>query len=72
MKLDQLRRAYQSAVNKWITAIKQEAALASVPHSLAKVDKWEKAHFKEDAMRNKVLAAKKRYEDALRNEFFGF
>lgn len=72
MKLDQLQRAYKLAVNKWIAAIKEEAALASVDHSLAKVDKWEKAHFKEDGMRKRVLAAKKRYEDALRKEFFGF
>ena len=72
MKLDQLQRAYKLAVNKWIVAIKEEEALASVKHSLAKVDRWERAHFKEDGMRKRVLAAKKRYEDALRKEFFGF
>ena len=37
-----------------------------------KLDKWEDASFKEDALRNKVKAAKKRYEDALREKFFGF
>lgn len=72
MKLDQLQRAYKSAVNKWIAAIKKEEALASVEHSLAKVDRWEKAHFEEERMRKKVLAAKAQYEDALRKEFFGF
>lgn len=72
LKLDQLQRAYKLAVKKWIAAIKEEEALASVAHSIAKVDKWEKAHFKEEDIRNKVLAAKKRYEDALREKFFGF
>ena len=46
--------------------------LASVNHSVAEVDKWEGAHFKEEDARNKVKAAKKQYEDALREKFFGF
>ena len=36
------------------------------------VDKWEAAHFAEDDIRSKVKAAKKKYEDALREKFFGF
>ena len=71
-ELDQMQDAYKAAVEEWIAAIKQEEALASVNHSIAEVDKWEAAHFKEDEIRNKVKAAKKRYEDALRQEFFGF
>jgi len=59
-------------VEEWIAAIKREEALASVNHSIAEVDKWEAAHFKEDEIRSKVKAAKKRYEDALRQKFFGF
>ena len=51
---------------------KQEEALASVNHTVAEVDKWEDASFKEDALRNKVKTAKKRYEDALREKFCGF
>ena len=39
---------------------------------VAEVDKWEGAHFKEDEIRNKVKAAKKKYEDALPKKFFGF
>lgn len=72
LKLDQLQRAYKLAVKKWVAAIKEEEALASVAHSVAKIDKWEKAHFKEDDIRKKVLAAKKRYEDALREKFYDF
>ena len=71
-ELDQLRSAYQAAVEEWIAAIKQEEALASVDHSIAEVDQWEQAHFKEDEIRSKVKAAKKRYEDGLRKKFYDF
>jgi hypothetical protein len=70
--LDQLQGAYKAAVAEWIAAIKHEEALASVNHSVAEVDQWEQAHFKEDEVRSKVKAAKKQYEDALRKKFFGF
>jgi hypothetical protein len=71
-ELDQMQAAYKAAVEEWIAAIKEEEALASVNHTVAEVDQWEAAHFKEDGMRNKVKAAKKQYEDALREKFFGF
>jgi len=71
-ELDQMQAAYKAAVEEWIAAIKKEEALASVNHTIAEVDKWEAAHFREDEIRNKVKAAKKRYEDALRQKFFGF
>ena len=72
LDLDQMQAAYKAAVEEWIAAIKQEEALASVNHTIAEVDKWEGANFKEDELRNKVKAAKKLYEDALREKFFGF
>jgi hypothetical protein len=72
-KFDHLQSAYKAAVEKWLAAIKEEVALVSVtPHSVAEVDKWEAAHFKEDEMRSEVKAAKEAYEDALREKFFGF
>jgi hypothetical protein len=71
-ELDDMRNAYKAAVEEWIAAIKHEEALASVNHSVAEVDKWEEAHFEEDATRGKVKTAKKQYEDALREKFFGF
>jgi hypothetical protein len=70
--LDQLQRAYKSAVEEWIAAIKHEETLASVGHSIAKLDRWEQAHFREEEIRSKALAAKRRYEDALREMEFGF
>jgi hypothetical protein len=71
-ELDKMQTAYKAAVEEWIAAIKQEEALASVNHTIAEVDKWEAAHFAEDDIRSKVKAAKKKYEDALREKFFGF
>ena len=71
-KLDEIQNAYKAAVEKWIAAIREEEALASVNHSVAEVDKWEAAHFKEDEIRRQVKAAKRDYEDALRQKFFGF
>ena len=71
-ELDQLQSDYKAAVEEWIAAIKQEEELASVNHSVAEVDKWEAAHFAEDEVRGKVLDLKRKHEDALRKEFFGF
>jgi len=71
-ELDQLQAAYKNAVESWIAAIRKEEALASVNHSVAEIDLWEQAHFDEDEMRNTVKDAKAKYEDALREKFFGF
>ena len=71
-ELDRMQNAYRAAVEEWVAAIKKEEELASVDHSIADVDKWKDAHFKENEVRNKVKAAKKAYEDALREKFFGF
>jgi hypothetical protein len=71
-ELDELQIAYKSAVEEWIAAIRKEEALASVNHSVAEVDQWEAAHFAEDELRSQVKDAKEKYEDALREKFFGF
>jgi hypothetical protein len=71
-ELDELQNAYKAAVEEWIVAIRREESLASVDHSIAALDQWENAHFDEDDARNKVLAAKGKYEDALRRKFFDF
>jgi hypothetical protein len=72
LDLDKMQAAYRAAVEEWVAAIREEEALASVNHTVAEVDQWEAAHFKEDEIRAKVKAAKRRYEDALREKFFGF
>jgi hypothetical protein len=71
-ELDALQADYKAAVDQWRAAIRREEDLASVNHNVAEVDKWEQAHFDEDDLRIKVKAAKKRYEDALREKFYGF
>lgn len=71
-ELDQMQQEYKAAVEDWIAAIRHEEALASANHSVAQVDRWEQAHFAEDDARKKAKAAKEKYEDALREEFFGF
>ena len=72
LDLDRMQSAYKAAVEEWIAAIREEEALASVNHSVAEVDKWEQAHFREEEVRDKALAAKKEYEAALRLKFFDF
>jgi hypothetical protein len=71
-ELDQMQANYKTAVDEWITAIRQEEALASVNHTVAQVDQWELADDREEEARNKAKAAKTAYESALRKEFFHF
>jgi hypothetical protein len=70
--LHELQRTYKLAVEKWIAAIKHEEALASVQHSVAKLDRWEQARFREDEIRAKMLEAKRAIRGALRKMLFGF
>jgi hypothetical protein len=72
-ELEQIQAAYKAAVDAWIVAIKEEEALVSTaPESIADIDKWEDAHFREDDARNKVIELKQQYEDGLREKFFKF
>jgi hypothetical protein len=70
--LNQMQAAYKEAVDRWVTAIREEEALASVNHSEAEIDAWEAADFREEDAREKAKEAKKNYEDALRKKFFNF
>jgi len=71
-ELDQKQTAYKATVEAWVGAIRQEEALASGEHSVDDIDQWEEAHFREEDFRKRAKAAKKEYEDALREKFFGF
>ena len=71
-ELDTMQCDYKAAVEEWIAAIRVEEGLASTNHNVAEVDKWEGAAMREDEARDKAKAAKKAYEDALRQEFFDF
>ena len=70
--LDQLQAAYNDAVEEWISTIREEEALASADHTVAEIDTWEAAGFREEQAREKAKHAKKVYEDALREKFFNF
>jgi hypothetical protein len=70
--LDQLQTAYKTAVDQWVTSIREEEALASSDHSETEIDAWEAAGFREEDARNKAKEAKKDYESALREKFFNF
>jgi hypothetical protein len=71
-ELDRMQSDYKAAVDEWIAAIREEEALASVNHSVAEIDQWEGAGFKEEEIRSRAKAAKKEYEAALRLKFFDF
>lgn len=71
-ELDELQAAYKSAVDKWVAAIRDEETLASGNHSVAELDQWEAAHFREHKLHREVIYRKRLYEDSLRREFFGF
>jgi hypothetical protein len=70
-ELDQRRYAYKDAVEKWIAAIREEEALATPDHSVHAWNLWEKAGFAEEEARKRVLAAKREYEDGLREVDYG-
>lgn len=70
--LDEKQAAYLAAVDAWVAGIRQEQELARVEHSVADLDAWEAAGSREDELREAAANAKKAYEDALREEFFGF
>jgi hypothetical protein len=70
--LDQLQADYKKAVDSWVDAIREEEALASVDHSVAELDKWEAAGFREHKAQKEVGYRKRLYEDALRQVMFGF
>jgi hypothetical protein len=71
-ELDRMQLAYRTAVDEWIIAIRHEQTLASVNHSVAQIDRREQAHRQEAEFRERVMAAKKQYEDALSEKFFEF
>jgi hypothetical protein len=64
--LDQLRLAYKQAVDEWVSAIREEEALATQDHSMVAMERWDAAHFKEHDAHTKVAEARDAYKDGLR------
>jgi hypothetical protein len=71
-ELLKMQKAYKAAMDEWVAALRAEEELALVDPTVAQVDEWEGAHFKEDEARNRAKQAKKNYEDAIRQRLFKF
>ena len=68
---DHLRDTYKAAVDEWVTAIREEEALATADHSMIAMERWDAANFKEQEAQKKVITAKEAYKDALRKFNYG-
>jgi hypothetical protein len=71
-ELMKMQQAYKAAVEDWVTALREEEALASVDPTVAEVDVWQAAHFREEEARDRAKKAKNEYEDAIRLNIFAF
>jgi hypothetical protein len=71
-ELDKLRFEYKAAVERWIAAIRFEENLATPDHSMIAAEKWDLANFAEEDARTIAKAARKEYQDALRQVLFNF
>ncbi|MGA2135801.1 MAG: hypothetical protein ABSH50_26215 [Bryobacteraceae bacterium] len=71
-ELDRLRKAYKAGVDEWVTAIREEEALATPDYSLPAWELWDQAGFKEQAAQDKAQAAKEAYKAGLRQRDYGF
>ena len=71
-ELDKLRSNYKAAVERWIAAIRAEEDLATPDHSMVAAENWEKAEFGEEDARTVAKAARKEYQDALREVLYNF
>jgi hypothetical protein len=71
-ELDPLRLNYKAAVERWVAAIRAEENLATPDHSSAAVEDWDQANFAEEDARTAAKAARKEYQDALREVLFNF
>jgi hypothetical protein len=64
--LDRLQLLYKEAVDRWVTAIREEEALATPEHSIVAWERWEEAGFKALDARDQATVAKEAYKVGLR------
>jgi hypothetical protein len=64
--LDQLRLAYQKAVDEWVNTIRAEEALATPDHSMTAMEHSDDAHFKEEEAQAAAAKARDAYKNLLR------
>ncbi len=72
LNFDQLLSDYRLKTDNWISAIKEEEALANDDHSMVEMEKWDAAKFIVDDAEAAANDARDRYKDALRKKNEGF
>jgi hypothetical protein len=70
--LDALLSAYRTAVEDWITAIREEERLAVPDHSMRDWETWDRSVLKEQEAGETAADAREVYEDALRKSLLNF
>jgi hypothetical protein len=71
-ELDDLLATYKASVEEWITAMREEVALAVPDHSMRDWETWDRAVLKEQDAGEKTNEAREEYEDALRKGNLNF
>ena len=64
--LDELQRNYKQAVDRLVTAIRTEEALANADHSETAMEKWDQADFAVQDAVKQAKEAREQYKDGLR------
>ena len=70
-EIEQIRLAYKTATDQWVTAIREEEALATADHSMVAMENWDTAQFKTQDAGTKAADAREAYKDALRGANYG-
>ena len=65
-ELDRLQRNYKEAVDRWVTSIREEEALATPDHTIVAWERWEQAGFRAQEAQDLATKAKEAYKDGLR------
>jgi hypothetical protein len=70
-EIEQIRLAYKNATDQWVSAIREEEALATADHSMVAMENWDAAQFKTQDAGTKAAKAREAYQDALRGVNYG-
>lgn len=69
--LNGLQTTYKQAVDRLVTAIRAEEALANADHSEAAMEKWDRADFAVQDALEQARKAREHYKDGLRQAHYG-
>ena len=71
-EFDNLLKTYKGAVDEWISAIRKEESLATGDHRLIPMEQWDHAIQTVQDREDQVKKARCDYQDALRQNNYGF